>query len=292
MVKARAHKHTGLRDVFLRDPRHYQIAILTSLILLGIFKLGFSIPWWHALGSVSSALITQLAFDKFIGRNFDYRSPLISSMSLTMLLRTGSISLSILAGFLAVASKYLIRAEGKHVFNPANFGIVIVAVFFSTAWVSPGQWGTAPILAVWFAGLGVLVTTKAKSFDLTAGFLASFAALLFARAIILGDPLSIPMHQLQNGALLIFAFFMISDPKTTPNAHKGRLLYAALVALLGYVLTFHFYHSAGVIYALILSAPLVPLIDRYFNAPIYQWPTRTPTQTQGERYEQNIQTIS
>ncbi len=269
----------------MRDPRHYQIAILTSLILLGIGKFGFEIAWWHAVGSVSSALLTQFAFDKILARKFDFRSPLISSLSLTMLLRTGSVTLSILAGVLVVVSKYLIRVNGKHVFNPANFAIVIVAVFFSSGWVSPGQWGTAPLLALWLAGLGVLVTTKAKSIDLTLGFLASFAIFVFIRALYLGDPASIPIHQLQNGALLIFAFFMISDPKTTPNARNGRLLYSALVAFLGYVLTFHFYHSAGVIYALILTSPLVPLIDRFFKAPIYQWPTATQT---GEKHEKII----
>ncbi len=292
MTKIRAHKQAGGWDLRVRDPRHYQIVILLFLIGLGVLQFRFDIPWWHAVGTVGAALLSQFVFDKINGRTFDFRSPLISSMSLTMLLRTGSVSLSILAGFLAVASKYLIRVDGKHVFNPANFGIVMVAVFFSSAWVSPGQWGTAPLLALFVAGLGVLVTTRAKSLDLTAGFLCSYAFLVFGRALWLGDPLSIPLHQLQNGALLIFAFFMISDPKTTPNARSGRIIYAALVAGLGFVLQFFFYHSAGVIYALILTAPLVPFIDRIFKAELYEWPTRlkptfkpTPTQT-GDYHDQ------
>ncbi len=278
--------------VRLRDPRYYQIGILASLIALGVFRLGFDIPWWHALGCIGSALITQLVFDKVLKRRFDFRSPLISSMSLTMLLRTGSISLSILAGFLAVASKYLIRVRGKHVFNPANFGIVITALAFSSAWVSPGQWGTAPLLALWVAGLGVLVTTRAKSLVLTAGFLAAFACLVIVRAVWLGDPLVIPAHQLQSGALLIFAFFMISDPKTTPNARRARLLYAALVALVGFILQYGFYLSAGVIYALIITAPFVPLLDIIFQAEKYQWPSHSQPEPKGVSHDDPVQTLA
>ncbi len=262
--------------VFILDPRHYQILILSSLIALGVSRFGFHLPWWHAVSCVGSALGTQWVFSKAVGQRFDARSPLISALSLTLLLRTGSLWLSVLAGVLAVGSKYVFRINGKHVFNPANFGIVIVSVLFAGAWVSPGQWGSAPLLALWLAGLGMLVTTKAKSLDLTLGFLLTFAALLIARALYLGDPLAIPAHQLKNGAILIFAFFMISDPKTTPNSHSARLIFAALVALVGFIITNFFYHSAGVIYALILCAPLVPLLDTIFPAMRYAWPTLTP----------------
>ena len=272
------------------DPRHYQIGILSSLILLGISKFGFHIPWWHAVACVGSALGTQFIGDKFLRRKFDVRSPLISSLSLTLLLRTGSVSLSIAAGVLAIAAKYVLRVNDKHIFNPANFGIVVVALLFTGAWVSPGQWGTAPLLALWFAGLGVLVTTKAKSLDLTGSFLAFYAALIFGRALWVGDPMSIPLHQMQSGALLLFAFFMISDPKTTPNARAGRIAYTALVALISFVLQFAFYLSAGVIYALILTAPLVPLFDKLFPAKAYQWPTFH--KPEGVSHDENIKILA
>ena len=58
----------------------------------------------------------------------------------------------------------------------------------------------------------------------------AYGLLLIGRALWLGDPLSIPLHQLQNGALLIFAFFMISDPKTTPNTARWPNRFGALVA--------------------------------------------------------------
>jgi len=264
-----------LSDVwaFLRnDPRHYQIGVLSSLICLGVLQFAFALPWWHVVACVGSTLGTQAFADKLIGRKFDARSPLISALSLTILLRTGSVWLSIAAGVLAIGSKYTLRWRGKHIFNPANFGLVVLSLLFAGAWVSPGQWGSAPILALFLLGMGGIVTGKAKRWDVSLALLGSYAALIFGRALWFGDPLTIPAHQMQSGALLIFAFFMISDPKTTPDARLGRVIYAMIVATIGFTIQFGFYNSAGIILALIITAPLVPLIDKLFPAGRYQWP--------------------
>lgn len=278
-------------QALLRDPRHYQIGVLSSLILLGLFHFSFQLPWWHVVGCIGSTLVTQFFADRMVGRRFDVRSPLISALSLTILLRTGSVWLSIGAGVLAVASKYLIRLNGKHIFNPANFGLVVMALAFTGAWISPGQWGAAPIFAILLAGLGGAVTGKAKRWDVSVAFLVFYGGLVFGRALWLGDPLAIPIHQLQSGALLIFAFFMISDPKTTPDARKGRIVYAALVAVVGFTIQFGFYNAAGIILALILTAPTVPLFDKVFKDDKYQWPTLSviPGPHSGTRNDTNYE---
>ena len=274
----------------LVDPRHYQITVLSSLILLGIFHFSFYLPWWHVTACIGTALVTQFVGDRWIGRHFEPRSALISALSLTILLRTGSVALSILAAILAISSKYILRYRGKHIFNPANFGLVIVSLLFTSAWISPGQWGTAPLFAVLLAGMGGIVTGKARRWDISLGFLAIYAGLLAIRAVYLGDPWSIPLHQIQNGAILIFAFFMISDPKTTPNARTGRIVYAAFVAMTGFFIQFYFHNAAGIILALIITAPIVPLLDHLFAAQIYRWPrlprfSTTLSQSKGVSYE-------
>jgi Na+-translocating ferredoxin:NAD+ oxidoreductase RnfD subunit len=71
--------------------------------------------------------------------------------------------------------------------------------------------------------------------------------ILFRRAIWLGDPLAIPLHQLQNGAFLIFSFYMISDPKTTPNSRAGRVLFALLVAAGAGFVQFELYRTNGLL---------------------------------------------
>ncbi len=202
---------------------------------------------------------------------FDPLSPLITSLSLTLLFRTDAIALAVMAAVLAIGSKFLVRYRGKHIFNPANFSLVTLMLLSDHAWVSSGQWGSAALGAFVLACLGFLVLTRAKRAETTVAFLIAYAGLLFARAIWLDDPLSIPMHQLQNGALLIFAFFMISDPKTTPNTALGRILFATLVAGIAYTIQFVFYHPNGPILALIMCAPVVPIIDAVLRGRIYRW---------------------
>ena len=75
-----------------------------------------------------------------------------------------------------------------------------------------------------------MVNRAARS-DVTYAFLAFYLAILFGRALWLGQPLAIPLHQLGSGGFLIFTFFMISDPRTTPDSRAGRILFALLVAL-------------------------------------------------------------
>jgi Na+-translocating ferredoxin:NAD+ oxidoreductase RnfD subunit len=124
------------------------------------------------------------------------------------------------------------------------------------------------------------VLTRARRAETTIAFLCAYALLLFGRAIWLGDPLTIPLHQMQNGALLLFAFFMISDPKTTPDTSVGRIFYAMLVASVAFTIQFIFYQPHGPIIALILTAPLVPVIDFVFHGSIYRWdrPSAGPLQ--------------
>ena len=254
------------------DPRHFQITTLSSLVLLGVFVFAFDMRAWHAAACVSSTVTTQFVASRIVGQKFDARSPLITALSLTLLLRTGSVWLSIAAGVLAIASKYLIRVNGKHIFNPANFALVTLSLSFAGVWISPGQWGAASLMAIGLIVAGGIVTGKAKRWDVSVALLVSYAVLVYGRALWLGDPLSIPTHQMQSGALLIFAFFMISDPKTTPDSRIGRVAYAALVASIGFIIQFQFYNAAGIILALTLTAPLVPLFDRFLPGPRYAWP--------------------
>jgi hypothetical protein len=256
----------------LQDPRYYQIIVLTALVTFGIAILNFGIRLENALAIVCSALIVQFLASRYIGRiRFDPLSPIITSLSLTLLLRTDVVAVAALAATIAIGSKFLLRVRGKHVFNPANFALVALMLLSDAAWVSSGQWGSAAIGAFALACLGFIVLTRARCAETTFAFLAMYALLLIGRALWLDDPLSIPAHQLQNGALLIFAFFMISDPKTSPDTRIGRTVYGVLVASVAYTIQFVFYEPNGPILALIIAAPLVPLIDLVSRGRLYQW---------------------
>ena len=256
----------------IQDPRYYQVAVLAILIAVGIGALDFGIRWQDALTIMLTAQLAQYIGTQLAGvPRFDPLSALITSLSLTLLLRTEFVALAAAAAAIAIGSKFLIRFRDKHIFNPANVALVSLMLLSEHAWVSSGQWGSAAIGAFGLACLGFLVLTRAKRAETTIVFLCVYGALLFGRAMWLGDPLSIPSHQLQNGALLIFAFFMISDPKTTPDAPFGRVLFAASVAVIAFTIQFIFYQPNGPILALILSAPLVPVIDAVLHGSHYRW---------------------
>lgn len=256
------------------DPRAYQIATLSALLLWGVTGLDLSIRPDLAVAMVVAALATQALFGKIFGlQKFDPLSPLISSLSLCLLLRTNAIGWAIAAAVLTIASKFLIRVDGRHLFNPTNFALVVMIATTGRVWVSPGQWGTEAYLAFGLACLGGIVINRAARSDVTYAFIGFYALLVSGRAVWLGDPMAIPLHQIENGAFLLFAFFMISDPKTTPDSRAGRILFALMVALGAGFVHFVLFRTNGLLWSLVLCCPLTPLLNRLFPGERYLWRT-------------------
>ena len=72
-------------------------------------------------------------------------------------------------------------------------------------------------------------------------------------------------------ATLLFTFFMISDPRTTPNSRVGRVLFAFLVAYGAWYVQFRMFRTNGVLWSLALFSMTVPLIDWLLPGTQYQW---------------------
>ncbi len=262
----------------MRDPRLYQIACLAGLLAYGLGGLGFGTGAGQVATLLGACLGVQYLGTRLCGLPaFDPRSALISGLSLCLLLRTEGMLLPVVAATVAVGSKFVLRPRGKHLFNPTNLGLVALMLITDRAWVSPGQWGTGAFFAFLMACLGGLVVHRALRSDVTLAFLLAYAALLLGRTLRLGDPLAIPLHQLQSGALLLFAFFMISDPKTTPDSRPGRILFAALVASGAYYVQFRLFRTNGLLWSLAFWSPLVPFIDRLLPGRRYAWPGQRPS---------------
>jgi len=271
-----------LRLKLPRDPRVYQIAALAALLMYGTASLGFDVSPGRAALVLGSALTSQYACTR-IWRlpAFDPKSALISGLSLCLLLRTDVALLAVLTAAVAIASKFVVRWDGKHVFNPTNFGLVAMLTATDAVWVSPGQWGSTTFFAFLIACVGLVVVQRAARADVTFAFLGTYAALLVARSLVLGEPLAIPFHRLQSGALLLFAFFMISDPKTTPDRRAARVLFAALVAAGAAWVQLRMFRTNGLLWSLAIFSAAVPLLDRLLPGVRYAWirgpaPARLP----------------
>jgi enediyne biosynthesis protein E5 len=253
------------------DPRIYQIVSLSGLLAYGLARLDLEVQPARAALILATVLFAQYAATRLWRLPaYDPKSALISGLSLCLLLRTNFTLLAVAAAVLAVFGKFLVRVRGKHVFNPTNFAIVAL-LLTGEAWVSPGQWGSAAFFGFLLACLGGLVVNRAARSDVTLSFLAVYASLIFGRSLWLGEPMAIPLHRLENGALLIFAFFMISDPRTTPDSRGGRIVFAALVALGGAYVQFRLFRTNGLLWSLAAFSPLVPVLDRIVPGPRYQW---------------------
>jgi Na+-transporting NADH:ubiquinone oxidoreductase subunit NqrB len=201
-------------------------------------------------------------------------SALITSLGLSLLLRTGHYSTMMLAGVVAIASKFVLRLRGKHVFNPANVGIIAALTFSQDAWVSPGQWGEESWYALLFLSTGGLVLQRVGRWDTTAAFLGGYAGLEAVRNLWLGWTWDVWLHRLMSGSLLLFALFMITDPRTIPNARIGRIIWAIAIALLTFVLRNYCFLSTAVFWSLFVLAPLSPLLDLLFPSSRFEWNER------------------
>ncbi len=273
------------------DPRIYQISILAALLVYGMLQLDFEISLERAVVLLTSALLTQYACTQLWKLPaFDSRSALISGLSLCLLLRTNSVGLAIATAVITIASKFVIRFHGKHLFNPTNFGVVFMMALSGQVWVSPGQWGNLAVFAFLMACLGGLVVNRAARSDVTYAFIVSYLALVFGRSIWLGEPMSIPIHRLENGALLLFTFFMISDPRTTPNSRAGRILFALIVACGAWYVQFRLFRTNGLLWSLALFSMTVPLIDWVLPGRRYEWKAKDRTKNSQPAYEANYET--
>ena len=223
-----------LAHPFWSDARHYQIAALTTLLIFNFGWLDFGAQPFNSACAIAAALATQVVCSRFYDLpQIDLRSPLITGLSLSLLLRADD--------GVALRARRRDRRSARNSSSASTASTSGIPPA-SPSWCCcsrrtasgfrPAQWGSA----VWFAALlaffAILVLHAARRSDMAIFFLACHGALLLARAWWLGDPLAIPLHQLQSGSLLIFAFFMISDPRTSPDSRLGRFIFALSVALL------------------------------------------------------------
>lgn len=273
-----------LRRLTVVDARFFQIAFQAILLTVGVLLRDFSLlPLQMAL-AIAAALLVQATCLRLLHLDaVGYLSPLITGLGLSLLLRADSLWVHPLVAALAICGKFLIRVRGKHVFNPANFGVGLALLALPGTWVSPGQWGNDLGIAIWLLALGGLVAQKARRDDAAWLFLSVFLGLTVLRLWQLGHVPAriweIFMHQSLNGALLLFAFFMISDPMTLPDRPAVRRMHVTLVAVAAFVWQFLFYQPNGPLWALLVLASLVPLWDAIWPGTPHKWHGNRSLQT-------------
>ena len=256
-----------------RDPRNWQLVFLSTFLLYGIWHLNWQDEMFNFCILAPTVLSVQYLFIRLNKINLDsLKSALITGLGLTLLFKTDQWWMLVLAGTLAIAGKFLIRFKGKHIFNPANFGIVISILLFNRGWVSPGQWGSSTLLLLIIGAAGFMVLQKSNRIDTGIAFLGTLFLLDFSRLIVYqGWEWDVLTHKYFSGSLLLFSFFMITDPVSTPNHRLARILWSAGVACLSFYLQAFVQVHTAPIWALFIASPITWGIDYIFKAKRFNW---------------------
>ncbi|MBL1211402.1 RnfABCDGE type electron transport complex subunit D [Geminocystis sp. GBBB08] len=283
-----------------KDARDYQITWLCLFLSVGIFFRDWTLQIQGIFLTILTCVLTQIILSsgsKFttLKTNFitinnqksqelfinslDFsgvKSALITGLGLSLLLRSNSLNILMLASFLAIASKFIFNYHQKHFFNPANFGIIVTIFLTKSAWVSPGQWGSDWWYLLLFTSTGAMVLNKVGRWETSAVFLSVYASLEATYNYYLGWNFDVLTHQLMSGSLLVFAFFMLTDPRSIPNAKNSRIIWAIVIGFLSFILKEFFYINSGIFLALFIISPLTILFDLIWKENRFRWQKLNP----------------
>ena len=136
----------------MTDARTYQLMMLGSFVLLGFFVLNFEFSTLQVFLTIAAGLGTQVMAEILIAKKrwseVEWRSALITTFSLCLLLRSNNPLWWVAGSSIAMLSKFMIRWDGRHIYNPANFALgVCLLLSGGEVWIAAGQWGSWALIA-------------------------------------------------------------------------------------------------------------------------------------------------
>ena len=249
----------------IRDPRLHLAAVIISLQVLGQVAFEFRL----SIAQILVALLTCAVLEVGIAFRRQHvilwpASALLTGNGVAFILRVPGTEHGdwwsmhgwwIFAGTAAVAllSKHLIQFRGGHVFNPSNFGLVLCFLLLGPEHADPLEFWWGPMgfwlalaLAIIVVG-GFAILRRLRLLWIAVTFWVTFAASIAVLAAS-GHDMTARWHVgpvsdwefwrvlAFSPEILVFLFFMITDPKTIPKGRSGRRVYAVSLGLLAALL--------------------------------------------------------
>jgi Na+-translocating ferredoxin:NAD+ oxidoreductase RnfD subunit len=231
------------------DPRYPVLLLLLGYLTLGFTVLGFNRSPFQALVTSISAVSLELILSWTLNRKLVFPlSALITSIGLSLLLNySHSFYLLFVPVLFAIGSKYVFQFKGKHTFNPAMMGVALSLLFTKELITSAPayQWNGISSMAYFIAVPAIfLFLPRVNRIPLVVAFLATFTLQVALRAIIMRHHLpftTLFLGTLSSPSFLLFTFFMITDPATSPSDRKQQIRTGIALAILD--LLFHIRQS-------------------------------------------------
>ena len=258
---------TGIPVVLpsIRDARLHLAAVIVSLQILGQAAFDFRLSIAQILIAVGTCAALELAIVFRQQRVIMWpASALLTGNGVAFVLRVPGTQHGewwstrgwwIFAATAAVSllSKHVLRLRGEHIFNPSNIGLVLCFLILGASRAEPLDFWWGP-MSVWMGlALGIIVVgglailTRLKLLIIAGGFWGAFAAAIGVLALS-GHAMTARWHLgeisgfyfwrilVTSPEILVFLFFMITDPKTSPKSTRARLAYAVSIGLLAALL--------------------------------------------------------
>ena len=284
----------------IRDPRLHVAAVIITVHVLGQVGLGFWVSVPQILAAIVTCAILEIAITFRQSRAFVWpASAMLTGSGVALIMRVVGTPpgqpwstyawqvFAVVAG-LSLLSKYVIKYHGTHVFNPSNVGLVVAFLVLGSSRAEPLDFWWAP-LNVWMLAAyavitvgGLLITRRLRLLGLAASFWVTFAMALgvlaasghsmvarWSFAPVVGFDFWRVI--VTSPEVLIFLFFMITDPKTVPTGRVGRVVFGVLVALVSTLLmapqTDEFGTKVALLSGLVVVCAARPLLDRVVPEP-------------------------
>jgi hypothetical protein len=222
----------GVASVRRIDKRYLAPVLVTVVLLAGQLTFGFLESWSRTVLAIGTAIGVEMVLARLFSGTWPHlASSYISGISVGMLVRSPAFWPYALCSAISITSKYVLRVDGRHLWNPSNFGIVAMLVLAADTVAGLSvQWGNTllPMVVVWCFG-SVIIHSLGR-LHITATYVGSFVALAFVRSVVTGHPFLSEVAPITGPMYQLYIFFMITDPKTTVRSFRGQCLVAFLVA--------------------------------------------------------------
>ncbi|NNJ13211.1 oxidoreductase [Chloroflexales bacterium ZM16-3] len=233
----------ALVDRMLNRVTMYRLVVYYLMFLIGVatilsfggvlaydpFALLFSTGFLIAVCWASNLLLAW-GFSVAPATDSTYITAMILALIITPLEGYSDLWFLSWAGAIAMASKYLLVIDRKHLFNPAA---AAVAITYLTVNESASWWVGNPILLPFVVVGGLLVVRKIRRGAMVATFLVAVSAATLLLSLPAGeDPLTTLGRTLLYAPIFFFAFVFVTEPLTTPPTRRWQLIYGGLVGLL------------------------------------------------------------